>query len=158
MGPTTRAVDVRLDGVKKELKTILDKAEQEAKSRLESMHKEMRSNFEQQETKQSETLEASRRTLETRTVEMREQASKLNERVSKIEKEMKAYIDRSLEAVRDDLRREVAQLRGELIDRESMAGVFSELALRIGGDVQASIDPSTADAELEALIDQRTRR
>lgn len=46
---------------------------------------------------------------------------------------------------------EVKQLRGELVDRASLASAFSEVAMRLSGE-DLAIDPSAADSEIDAAL------
>jgi exonuclease VII large subunit len=137
VGPTTRAVDQRLDGFRKQIEATVEAVDK----------------------KHQESLEQARRAFETRFDELRRQAGAISEAISKLQTEMRQSLDREFETMRVEQAHQVLSLRAELVDRQTMASIFSEMALRVGCAMDAaSIDPGRPDADLEALIEQRTSR
>ncbi len=48
---------------------------------------------------------------------------------------------------------ETTQLRGELVDRASLAAALSEVAMRLSGTPQGmTIDPNAVDPEIDAAL------
>lgn len=146
VGPTTRAVDERLDEFRKQIETANQKHQQETGTRLEALEKQLRSGLEHQQVKNDAAIEQMQRNFESKLDELRKQTGASSER-----------IEREMEAIRAGLDRALASLRAEIIDRQSMASLFSEMSLRVASESGAPIDMSRPDADFEIMVDQRKK-
>jgi phosphoglycerate-specific signal transduction histidine kinase len=135
VGPTTRAIDERLDEFRKQIDTANQKSRQEVGTRLEALEKQLRSEFEHQQVKNGAAVE----------------------QISKAQAETREWIQRELELVRVAMDHTFASLRAEFVDRQSMASLFSEMSLRVASDSGAPIDPNQPDDDFEVMTDRRKK-
>jgi hypothetical protein len=136
VGPTTRAVDERLDEFRKQIDAANQKSQQETGTRLEALEKQLRSGLEDQLVKNAASLD----------------------RISKAQAETREWIERELESIRAELDQTIASLRAEFIDRQSMASLFSEMSFRIACEAGAPIDASRPDDDFEVVTDQQKKK
>lgn len=132
VGPTTRAIDERLDEFRKQIDTSNQSNQQETGTRLEALEKQLRSGLEHQQVKNDAAVEQA-------------------------QAETREWIEREMESIRAGLDRTLASLRAEIIDRQSMASLFSEMSLRVASESGAPIDTSRPDDDFEIMIDQRKK-
>lgn len=157
VGPTTRAIDERLDAFRKQIDTANQKSEQEAGNRLEALEKQLRSALEHQQAKSGAAVEQAQRNFESKLDELRKQTGASSERISKAQAETREWIEREMESIRAGLDHTFASLRAVYVDRQSMASLFSEMSLRVSSESSAPIDASRPDDDFEVVIDQRTK-
>jgi len=157
VGPTTRAIDERLDAFRKQIDTANQKSQQEVGTRLEALEKQLRSGLADQQVKNGAAVEQAQRTFESKLDELRKQTAASSERISKAQAETREWIERELESIRAGLDHTFASLRAEFVDRQSMASLFSEMSLRVASESGAPIDASRPDDDFEVVIDQRKK-
>jgi F0F1-type ATP synthase membrane subunit b/b' len=157
VGPTSRAIDERLDEFRKQLDVANQKRQQEIGTRLEALEKQLRSGLEHQDAKNSAALEHAHRTFESKLDELRRHSDSSSERISRAQAETRQWIEREMESLRARLDHTFASLRAELVDRQSMASLFSEMSLRVAGESNAPIDTSRPDDIFEIMTGLRNK-
>jgi F0F1-type ATP synthase membrane subunit b/b' len=157
VGPTTRAIDERLDTFRRQIDSANQKSQQEVGTRLEALEKQLRSGLENQQDKNGAAIEQALRTFETKLDELRKLTGASCERISKAQSETREWIEREMESLRAGLDHSFASLRAEFVDRQSMASLFSEMAFRVASESGAPIDTSRPDDDFEVVIDQRKK-
>jgi F0F1-type ATP synthase membrane subunit b/b' len=155
VGPTTRAIDERLDAFWNQIDTANQRSQLETESRLEALEKQLRSGLEQQQAKNAAAVEQAQRTFESKLDELRKHTGASFERVSKTNAETREWIEREMGSLRAALDLTVASFRADFVDRQSMASLFSELSLRVASELGAPIDTSRPDDDFEVMIDRR---
>jgi F0F1-type ATP synthase membrane subunit b/b' len=158
VGPTTRAIDERLDAFRKQIDTANQKSQQESGTRLEALEKQLRSGLEHQQAKNGAAVEQAQRTFESKLDELRKQTGAALEQIAKAQAETREWIEREMESVRAGLDQTFASLRAEFVDRQSMASLFSEMSLRVASESGAPSDGSQPDDDFEVVIDRQTKR
>jgi hypothetical protein len=135
VGPTTRAIEDRLDALEKHL----------------------RSGLENQRIQSAAVLEQAQRNFESKLEDLRKLTGASHERISKAQAETREWIEHEIESIRAGLDHTFASVRAEFVDRQSMASLFSEMALRVSSESGAPMDSSLPDDDFEVVLDQRKK-
>jgi len=105
VGPTTRAIDERLDAFRKQIDTANQKSQQETRTRLEH-----------QQVKNGAAVEQAQRTFESKLDELRKQTGASSERIFKAQVETREWIEREMESMFSEMSLRVASESGAPID------------------------------------------
>jgi DNA anti-recombination protein RmuC len=163
LGPVSRDLQRRLDIVEKRLDLIVRDVEQRTESRIEETERKLReelsditSKLGQQDARQCEQWDQANEKIEAAAKELREKTGTFTDEISAVKEEVLSKLSRDIDGFKEEVRRETRKRSDGLVDRATLSSLFSELALRLNGEMKKALDFDESEIDLDRLIESRT--